>query len=395
VVEPVKRRKIEWETPDDDIPSEAAVLEVVEKERHLAPPTVAAKGASAVSTEVPEAPPVTKKPVRVQPARREERPPAATHPKAKRIEDSQRKNAPGRAVAPTPVAWVSSREKDPEPALVAPARIVSRPAAVETLDPKDKVSKSTANRSGLGFKVNLADLEEITLVRPPSKRIRIDWERAVPRPDLSNIQPRRSQEKAREISFAPTILGDAPRRRLQMPGRSEGMFSAFDSASFPGIYNRRSAVLGGGFLALMVLLLFGSGSVTEVFQASTAADSVTASASMPVVTQPISEPPSQVASTVTQKTLHGSEAPSLEKPVPETISITEKDSRPASRPATSDVAADSKTKVPNKSRAASSDEGSRTQERKTDDRMRSREKPVTPAFKPATFTRPRIVKTEP
>jgi serine/threonine protein kinase len=392
----LERRKIQWETPEDDIPSEAMVLEVMANEgiEQVPAPKSALQdaietpivGPSKAKVEIPiveklpdEKPVET--PVKLKPTLIDEKPVTAV---------KQKLPTPRKTISkPMPAA---PKEKAPQVGVAAsPVRMVPRMPDADTSRPSAKSQKSPRQRSGLGFKVNLADLEEITLVRPPSRRIKIDWERAVPRPDLSNVQPRRPQRKTREIDFSPTILGDAPDRAPRTSVRSEGMFSAFDGSS--RLQGRRAVILGGGLLALMAFMVFGIGFVTEMFQTSNAADTETASSTLPSMSQQIAVPPAAIVP-AKQKALTTSAAPISEKPVAETISISATVARPTNRSATSEVATEAKTKAAPKPRAASSDAASRTKEPKTDDRKRS-ERSVTPAFKPATFTRPRIVKTAP
>jgi hypothetical protein len=403
----VKRRKIEWETPEDDIPSEAAVLAVLEAEGTESRTTVSVLNdqpretpvmlESPVVVETPvvaEAPAVIETPVPVRTPIVNEKPRVVE----KRVKDQiARAKGDRRPVKiSAPAARVIPNEKASEPVAVPPTRIVPRMAGVKTMDTKRVMAKPSTKRSGLGFKVNLADLEEITLVRPPSKRIRIDWERAVPRPDLSNAQPRRSPQKAREIAFSPTILGETPDRSTPKSDLSVGMFSALERPFSSRVFDRRAVILGGSFLALMALFLFAGSFAREMFQNPTAADAVTASAVLPSVSRENTVSAVPDVSAVRRKVVTASTAPNSDKPVAETISISERVSRPVEQPIKADVTKEAKANVISKSRAASPDESmSRTKELKTDDRKRASEKSATSLSKSAPFTRPRIVKTEP
>ncbi len=231
----VERKKIEWQTPDDDIPSEAAVSEVLAKEGrpHTSEP-VNAKMIEAAIVEVPERKAVEipmveqlpiETPVIVAAPIKTEMPPAV---KARHI-DARRRSAKSRVIAdrkqktanvplaketpkensiPEPMRVIAAIENVPPPKAFHPTSNIKAPAFVsgDTNHPPAKTRTAKPERSGLGFKVNLADLEEITLVRPPSKRIKIDWERAVARPDLfTAVTP---HVTLREIVFSPTLLGD-------------------------------------------------------------------------------------------------------------------------------------------------------------------------------------------
>jgi serine/threonine-protein kinase len=338
-------KKVEWETPDDDIPSEAAVFQVLAKEGlpeapHLSAPERSVESGVAdlvespsigdpiavepveeklearvietvpedepVETQVPvdvptwnETPGVIETPVvkeeapavfagsapietpfeKNTPAPPEETPAIETSrvpeterdpvaiPKAKTSARKKARSAPTSRAAP--------KVKQPEPALTGSAMNLSRPAAPDARAGA-KAPNRRVKRSGLGFPVNLADLEEITIVRPPSKRIRVDWERAVaqsPKPNVVATRP--SPPIANDTGFSPTILGGARERKFIDRKRNEEVSSAF--ASEPGAASPRqyhAIALGAGVVALVGLFLFGFGSVTSYFETSSSADSI-------------------------------------------------------------------------------------------------------------------------
>lgn len=387
----VERTKIQWETPEDDIPSETMVLEVraMEGIEQVPEPKVVAGAEASVETpkakiEIPLAAKLpAEEPVEI---------PVIVKPTL--IDEDPIVNRVAERKPPTPQKTIAKaipvapRGKAPQVELAS--SMVRRMPDADTSRPSAKPQKSPRKRSGLGFKVNLADLEEITLVRPPSKRIKIDWERAVPRPDLSNVQSRRPQPKTREVNFSPTLLGAVPDRTTESPIRSDGMFSSFDGS--PSAHKQRSVIVVVG-LALLALAVFGVGFITEMVPISTAPDPVTESAAVPAISQQISVTKAALSAAAKTKSLATTVSPVSEKSAPETIAISDRAARPVTRSATPDAAAEAKTKAPAKLRASSSDDPSSTKNRKPDERKRP-ERSVTPAFKPAPFTRPRIVKTE-
>ena len=217
----LRRRKVEWQTPDDDIPSVADAME--------AQPEVGLTETFASTPDSTPEPPATKKvntveslvapliealpyEVVVEATVVEEIVPEIPRQIQHAIEPSNQnpiKPAPVVHVAKEaftapitpkpsirqPAPAVRATQKPKMPATVATGRIVPRMDA-DSVTPKRPPQKPARQRSGLGFKVNLADLEEITLVRPPSKRIKIDWERAVPVADAFKPQPRKRQATA-------------------------------------------------------------------------------------------------------------------------------------------------------------------------------------------------------
>lgn len=283
VVGPVKRRKVDWETPEDDIPSEAAVLAALESEGVSVPAVAVLKDEPRGTPAVPESPTAVEMPVVAEAPAAIDPPVSARTPRINekphvvemrmkdrlQAETEDRPSKKLRTATRAPVARITPKVKAPEPAVTVSARMVPRMAGVDTISTKPGTPKSPTRRSGLGFKVNLADLEEITLVRPPSRRIKIDWEHAVPRPDLFTAKPSRPVE--REIVFSPTLLGDtANAERVH----GDEIFAGYGRSDARGIGRQRSVMIGGGIVALLALLLFGNDSVTRYFQTWSSADSV-------------------------------------------------------------------------------------------------------------------------
>ncbi|MEP7147946.1 MAG: protein kinase [Acidobacteriota bacterium] len=302
-----KRRKIEWHTPDDDIPSEAAVLEVRANEGAplVLEPVIAMKS-DATETRIDEVrrskaveiPVVEKLPVEsvieaptivgaptaddvslIAKARHI----AARRRSAKSRVVAERKQkavhppdvAPPEKAVTVPPSRVIAKEKAPAKTAVQINVSTRAPASLATVGAGTGSRDSTnakPKRSGLGFKVNLSDLEEITLVRPPIKRIKIDWDRAVARPELFTAKPQRTTP--REIVFSPTLLGETPRTETVEPLRNDDIFAGYGGSDARGLGRHRSVMIGGGIAALLALLLFGNDSITRYFQTWSSADSV-------------------------------------------------------------------------------------------------------------------------
>ncbi len=306
----VDRKKIEWQTPDDDIPSEAAVSEVLANEGipHTSEPLNAERIEAAIvevperkAVEIPMVETVIETPVIFTAPIKTEIPPAV---KARHI-DARRRSAKSRVIAdrkqktaneplaketpkensiPEPVPVIAAIENVPPPTAFHLTSNIKAPANVagDTNCPPTKTNTAKPNRSGLGFKVNLADLEEITLVRPPNKRIKIDWDRAVARPDLFTAKPSRAAQ--REIVFSPTLLGD--RAETVETLRNDEIFAGYGGSDTRGPGRHRSVMIGGGIVALLALLLFGNDSVTRYFQTWSSADSVSTESVSARDTQP-------------------------------------------------------------------------------------------------------------
>lgn len=247
-------KKIELELPVEDIPSVHDVRTVLAKEAesHQEPPTV----------DLPI--PVVERPV------------IAT---ATRVPDIIR---PARvALPPVTIAAPIAADRVRSPKAV-PAKTQKR---------KEEVAQGLAGAKVQKVRRIKFDAEEITLVRAPSKRIRIDWDRVVARPDLATIlpAPSRSYSVAGEIAFVPTILGGASRKEAAEPEQREGMFASFDGPPRSRLaVHRRSIVIGGGFSLLIGLFLFGNDSVTRYFQRWSSADSATAPATEEASLPPVS-----------------------------------------------------------------------------------------------------------
>ncbi|MEO8573590.1 MAG: protein kinase [Pyrinomonadaceae bacterium] len=320
--------------------------------------------------------------------------PLVAEPEAPVLEIPKPKRAPGKKAASSRRSHVTSKVKTPEPALAGAAVKMPNPI-VSDVRPDSKAAKPAARRSGLGFAVNLADLEEITIVRPPSKQIRVDWERVVERSGRPNAFPAQRPAARTDIGFSPTILGGATERKIAEKRRNDGMFSAFAGESewsASGQYH--SILLGVGIVALIGLFLFGFGSATRYLETSSSAGSMpppaqTRQAASAVPLTETAVPPTKTAPKNSVKPSDETK-PALEMPSAESRTATSVPEKPAATVKNNDAKAKPESSKPTKPAASPAKE-------KVPAKPAS-PKPIavkTPAFPPPgkakVSTRPRIV----
>jgi hypothetical protein len=448
----VSPKKVEWETPDDDIPSEAAVLQLLAKESpqvatpaqepelgleespgRTAPVEMVQSTASKLNdiepialqkeeisqipavantqeNTVPE-PVAVEKPVAIQ-AQTSAPTLQKTQPRVDKLPVTEKPvvAAPVEKVTslPLPKRHAKKKPKAPpavsqtpavkkaEPVVAAAASAVVR-ASVEPT-PIPKASTPPRKRSGIGFKVNLAEMEDITHVRPPSQRMRIEWERSVAQSKVSNIIPvQRPVAAVPEAAFVPTILGGAADHGIVARNPIADMFSGFSTraeSNESSLY--QSALVAVAVVALIGLFLFGFATVTNYFQAASTDEA-------PQSAQTAGEspaPPVQAALPTLKTTTKnpgkvGAEAkPAGEaKPVAETAAVTD---RPASVPEKPAVVKKADGKAKPESSKASSKPSATEPVVKTPAKSSAAKQPAvkTPAASPVKAkdsTRPRIV----
>lgn len=135
-----------------------------------------------------------------------------------------------------------------------------------------------------------AVLKEIPAARRGPEVITAVSARKAPRADVRSERPRVPQKRApaakalsrasREIAFFPTLLGDAEKRETVDADARGSMFSAYYASpsrrGFAVPY--RSLMIGGGFLALVALFLFGGDSLLRNVSTGSAGEPVAAQA---------------------------------------------------------------------------------------------------------------------
>ena len=239
-------KKIQWDQPDDDIPSESEVLDVLVKDGVI---DESAKYTGRVFTvtspKSADGPMVATPPVPNQS-------PAVVAPKSA--------DGPVRPAPPQNPARTKSEKR--------PAAVAKKPVLDADAKPSDASRKPTATQAKPKadapvvppVRPSVIDQEEITLVRPP-RQIRIDLEQRVRRTAWTPPSP------APESDFFPTLLGEREKPRHIQAAPTEAMFSTYYSAPVkktPIPY--RTVMFGGGVLVLVVTFLIGDGFVGDHVQ---------------------------------------------------------------------------------------------------------------------------------
>lgn len=259
---PVKPVKIEWQPPVDDIPSIADVLEVLATEQVRQHAQGEPEKVAAVSPVAPT--------VKIESALPEEDIPSV----ADVFEILATEQIVAGPDVRAEVEEVAVPTPEPPPPTIGEAPGILPPPSMNAAANSD--TALMIDESRLHTDSDFQDeLEEITLVRPPkSRRIRIDWDRPAPRRRLPAQRPSRMPD---EIAFVPTILGEARKVRTNFPDPSDAFLSAYYTPSpAASTVPYRSLVVGGGFIALMALVLFGNDSIRTYVQAWGSGESLAA-----------------------------------------------------------------------------------------------------------------------
>jgi serine/threonine protein kinase len=241
--QPVPTR-IEWQTPDEDIPSIDDVIAVLANEASAASSATAGilseplrlAGGRSQPGSGPAQPQTT---VSVGPDR------SALSPL--RTSAAHRPSETGLVAAPDVHRHNIEKAKPP-----AADRPISRPSAQPS-------RKSTSSRSETKRKsLDRPEPDEITVVTARRRPIRIDIER--PAPKRRHEPERRIIPQATdEIGFSPTLLGSNADNATQSTFTSDGMFLSDYSSILESrpTFARRSATIGGGLILVISLFLFG------------------------------------------------------------------------------------------------------------------------------------------
>ncbi|HEV8593513.1 MAG TPA: protein kinase [Pyrinomonadaceae bacterium] len=240
-------KKIELEQSADDIPSVAEVIEILASEPVAEPPIVYAE--PKVTESAPVRNSVPKKVEWIQP---EDDIPS--------VEDVVEVRAKEQTVE-TPVI---KPKPTPRPKAIADVPVRGKPVKAE-LPPVEHVYPSPAAVAKFLAKMKTAvvepEPEEITLVRAPSKRITIEWEKKG-----SAVESIRD-----EISFFPTILGDVEEKTTTDLTANDSFLSEYyNESQMSSSVPYRAIAIGVGFMALMAVIFFGSNSVERYVRARSA-----------------------------------------------------------------------------------------------------------------------------
>ncbi len=245
--------KIVWQQPEDDIPSVADVLEVLAEEQlaqevQAEPEKVAALYSAAPTVKIENALP--------------EEDIASVTDVLEVLASEQILEIPQVHVEAEKIPVPKS--EPPVSTAIGEPDITSLRAINAAANPEAALKVETARpQSASGFQ---DELEEITLVRPPKgRRIRIDWDRPDPR---RRIPAQKSSRMSDEIAFVPTILGETRKIKTNDLDPSDAFLSAYYAPSrAASTVPYRSLAIGGGFIALMALILFGNDSIRTYVQA--------------------------------------------------------------------------------------------------------------------------------
>ncbi len=185
------------------------------------------------------------------------------------------------------VLEVVSKKQIPEipviraaPEKIAAPPIQDLPPRIEWEQPKAVVVEALSKQRKAEIPVFHNEPEEITLVSAPGRRIRVEWDQpSVPQNFLS--VGRLSTRASHEVSFFPTILGDTGKGKTVDLDQGDSMFSAY----YPSSRSRfsipyRSLMIGGGFMALIVVFLFGDDLVGRYASMGSSGDSVETKATL-------------------------------------------------------------------------------------------------------------------
>lgn len=212
----IKPKKIEWVQPEDDIPSEAEVREVL------------AKG------HVDETPVFEPAPERAAFADAVIVAAVAVEPKKIELDLSE-----DDILLQTDIVEILSKDE-----------IIDIPFAIEEPD-------------------------EITLVSAPHSRIRVEWDRPVEWRDIYSDDEFPPAD-SKSVGYFPTILGNAENKSTF--DRKDAMFSAYYDGSRRFSIRSRTLMIGGGALALTLAFLFGDDFLNGYVQTASSNDSAAVTA---------------------------------------------------------------------------------------------------------------------
>ena len=230
-------KKIQWDQPDDDIPSEADVLDVLVKEGVIDESRKYTGHVFTVSTPQSADGPITAAPRSMNP------PPPVVPPKS----------------ADGPVRTAESKSARSERPVPSQSR-VNKPALRVEANPREANAKAAPRP----VPPSVVDQEEITLVRPP-RQIRINLDQQVPQNIYAGgwTPPRPTPD----TDFFPTLLGERDKPLHIQPQPSEAMFSTYYSVPVKRTaIPYRTVMFGGGVLVLIVTFLIGDGFVGDHVQ---------------------------------------------------------------------------------------------------------------------------------
>jgi serine/threonine protein kinase len=238
--------------------------------------------------------------------------------------------------------------------------------------------------------------EEITVVSAPRRRIKIEWEKPAAPQGLLPDQ-RSSAHAWDEVTFVPTILGNARESKTIELDPEDSILSAYDASSRPGFsVPYRPLMMGGGFLVLIALLLFGYDLLGNYASTENPGDSVAAKTTSARETLPQAEQTISV-SPAPQTALKNFKKPQAEDDVADTnqskpAPINESAPLSGARPPTSASQKVGKTTPLVPSTLVISSDNGKIKMKTEPEKNSANKKPLSIADKTGGATRPRIVK---
>jgi serine/threonine protein kinase len=359
-----------------------APVEIVVEPVISPPPVEEAPEILERAVELIEAHPPEVLPVKIEWEQAEDDIPSIEEVAAARIEDEiEAEESP--AILVSPVEHVPVPDEVVEPAEeISPVveRTVTRLAETEIDQPQDMGLKAEVpSRLKRPIrKVKVWDLhdEEITLVRPPGRRMTVDIDRPFS-PERKSRPVRRPA--ADTLAFYPTILGGSLDQPAAAVDERQDIFMTLDAPARELISShRRSILLGCGFIALMSLILFGNDSLSRYFQGWSSADSV--ASTEPETSEPLPPTEALIAAPAKKKVVK-----SVDKPLKETApASTKAKAVEEPKPRSTTSVRPARTATPEKTVVRSKPA--------VEDTKRKVEKKAAVAEKTGPATRPRIVK---
>ena len=234
-------KKIQWDQPDDDIPSEADVLDALAKDGFIDESEKYTGHVFTVTTPKSADGPIATAPRVTNPT-----PPVV---------------APKSADGPVGAGTVATNAGKAKPEKRGPAQPAAKTAAPRADAKTDQAIDRAAGRPA---PPSVVDQEEITLVRPP-RRIQVNLDQQAARNIYAGgwTPPRQRPD----TDFFPTLLGEAEKPHHIQPPPSDAMFSTYYSAPVKKTaVPYRTVMFGGGVLVLIVTFLIGDGFVGDHVQ---------------------------------------------------------------------------------------------------------------------------------
>lgn len=334
-------RKIEWTTPEDDIPTIAEAAAALADAPNQVTSALAASEIKVAEVIEPAPPPIPVPEVIAEPTA----PPVirAAEPAPAREKVEVAAATPVQPAKPKPVIRLKGKKPVTAGKPVAREAVASLPIVIQPSP------------------------DEITLVRPVRRnRIRIDLDRA----------PARRPKQRRPVpqaEFYPTLIGKRAVPTPVAPPKGDAMFASYyDEAASGRSIPYRSLSAAGGVIVLAALFLFANDTVSKFFQSAVSGDSVTAKATSSEQTLPATTEDTKPAPAKPVAGTRADGSRTAPKPMAEKVSPVAR--KETSKPERNNASDNAKTKT------------------RTEAVKRTAEKAPSTAKKTEAGTRPRVVR---